>query len=185
MDNRAVDLSTFKHTLHVSIWDKLRYALWLLVSNLFFLTNIPYPNRFKVVLLRLMGAQIGNSCVIKPWVRIKLPWKLRMGDHVWLGELAWIDNISEVVIGNHVCISQNALLLTGNHDYTSISFDLTSKPINIEDGAWICANATIVGGVTVATHSVVGIGQIITKNTEPYQVYMNGSVPLYKKRVIK
>jgi putative colanic acid biosynthesis acetyltransferase WcaF len=185
MDNNVVDLSSFKHSLHVNIWDKLRYLIWLILSNLFFLTNIPYPSRFKVGILRLMGARVGVSCVIKPWVKIKLPWKLRIGDHVWIGEAAWIDNISDVEIGNHVCISQNALLLTGNHDYASTSFDLMSKPINIEDGAWICANSTIVGGVSVASHSVVGIGQIITKNTLPFEVYGNGSTTLSKKRVIK
>jgi len=132
-----------------------------------------------------MGAQIGVSCVIKPWVKIKLPWKLHLGDHVWIGESAWIDNISEVKIGNHVCISQNALLLTGNHDYTSTSFDLISKPINIENGAWICANATIVGGITVATHCVIGIGQILTKSTNPYEIFGIGKTTSTKKRVIK
>lgn len=185
MSEQKVDLSSYNHQIHLSLVARIRYGMWLMLSNFFFLTNIPYPVFFKLFLLKLFGASIGRNCIIKPWAKIKFPWKLRLGDNVWIGEAAWIDNISEVVIGNHVCISQNALLLTGNHDYTSISFDLTSKPINIEDGAWICANATIVGGVTVATHSVVGIGQIITKNTEPYLVYMNGSVPLYKKRVIK
>ena len=43
---------------------------------------------------------------------------LVVGDDCWLGESCWIDNLDKVVIGNNVCISQGALLLTGNHDYT-------------------------------------------------------------------
>jgi putative colanic acid biosynthesis acetyltransferase WcaF len=163
----------------------MKYACWLIISNFFFLTNIPYPVRFKVALLRIFGAKIGKSCVIKPWVKIKFPWKLVLGNHVWLGESAWIDNISNVTVGNHVCISQKALLLTGNHDYTSSSFDLLSKPINIEDGAWICANATVVGGVTVASHCVIGVGQLITKNTLPNEVYGKGLPASIRKREIK
>ena len=185
MNKKEVDLSSFKHSLHLSILDKLKYAFWLVISNFFFLTNIPYPIKLKVGILRLLGAKIGKSCIIKPWVKIKFPWKLELGDHVWLGESAWIDNISKVSIGNHVCISQNALILTGNHDYTLSSFDLMSKPINIEDGVWICANATITGGVNVASHSVIGLGQIITKNTLPYEVYGTRAAKLIKKREIE
>ncbi len=185
MNKKAVDFSTFEHSLYKSLWDKCRYALWLVLSELFFLTNVPYPVALKVFILRIMGAQIGSHCVIKPWVKIKLPWKLKLGNYVWLGESLWIDNISEVNIGHHVCLSQNALLLTGNHDYTRISFDLTSKPINIEDGAWVCANATIVGGVTIASHCVIGVGLTMTKDTMPYTVYSHSPATISKKREIK
>lgn len=185
MSNKIVSLSTFKHQLHLTFVAKCKYLMWLVISNIIFLTNIPYPNFIKVYLLRIMGAKIGHSCIIKPWVKIKLPWKLTLGDNVWLGESAWIDNISNVVIGSNVCISQNALLLTGNHDYTSSSFDLNSKPIVIEDGAWVCANVTITGGVTIKSHSVVGVGLIISKDTNPYEVYSVNASSSIKKRVIR
>jgi putative colanic acid biosynthesis acetyltransferase WcaF len=181
----ASDLSLFTHQLHLSFVDKLKYAFWLLISNVFFLTNIPYPNFIKVFLLRMMGSQIGIGVVIKPWVKIKLPWKLTLGNHVWLGESCWIDNISEVYIGNHVCISQGALLLTGNHDYSKRSFDLMSKPIMIEDGVWVGAKSTIVGGVTLKSHCVTGVGVIVLRDTEAYQVYRINSNIQEKERVIK
>lgn len=185
MNRPTSDLSLFKHQLHLSISDKLKYACWLLLSNIFFLTNIPYPNFVKVLLLRMMGAQVGHGVVIKPWVKIKLPWKLSIGNQVWLGESCWIDNISEVRIGNDVCISQGALLLTGNHDYAKRSFDLMSKPIVIEEGVWVGAKSTIVGGVTLKSHSVTGVGVNILRDTEAYQVYsLNANIQV-KERVIK
>ena len=171
MSNQKVDFSAYNQQLHLSVVAKVRYGIWLILSNFFFLTNIPYPIFFKVLLLKIFGATIGHNCIIKPWVKIKFPWKLKLGDNVWIGESSWIDNISDVSIGDNVCISQNAFLLTGNHDYTSISFDLLSKPITIENGVWICANAIIVGGVNLKSHSVVGLGQIITKDTQPYEIY--------------
>jgi putative colanic acid biosynthesis acetyltransferase WcaF len=184
--NKVVsDLASFRHQLHVSLVDKLKYAFWLFLSNIFFLTNIPYPNSIKVFILRIFGAKIGRDVVIKPWVKIKLPWKLSIGNHVWLGESSWIDNISEVTIANHVCISQGALLLTGNHDYTKSSFDLMSKPIHIEDGVWIGAKTTIVGGITLKSHCVIGIGVIILRDTEAYQVYRLNNALETKERVIK
>ena len=37
---------------------------------------------------------------------------------------------------------------------------------------WIGANVTILKGVTVAEGSVVGAGTVLTKNTDPYGVYV-------------
>lgn len=185
MNKATVDLASFKHQLHLGLIAKIKYAFWLILSNVFFLTNIPYPNFVKIAILRMMGAKMGNGIIIKPWVKIKLPWKLQVGDNVWLGESCWLDNISSISIGNHVCISQEALLLTGNHDYTKSTFDLMSRPITIEDGVWIGARATVVGGVLIKSHSVIGVGTLITKDTEAFQVYGIDSNLQIKERVIK
>ena len=173
---KKVDFGKYSHVVFNSFSLKVKYLLWLFVSNIFFLSNIPYPNTFRVFILRIFGASIGKNSVIKPWVKIKFPWELVLGDYVWLGENVWIDNLSKVTIGNHVCISQGALLLTGNHRYDQVGFNLESKPINIEDGVWICANSTIVGGVSLKSHSVVGLGCIVTKNLEPYKVLKHNEI---------
>ena len=88
-------------------------------------------------LLRAFGAQIGRGVVIKPDVRIKFPWRLVVGKHTWIGQEAWIDNIAEVTIGSHVCISQGVYLCTGSHDHRKRAFDLIHKPIRVGDGAWL------------------------------------------------
>lgn len=169
--NKEIDLSTFQEKLFNRWSIKLKYAIWLFISSLFFLTNIPYPNQFKVIILRFFGAKIGKNCVIKPWVKIKFPWELIMGDFVWLGEEVWIDNISKVSIANHVCISQGALLLTGNHRYDQSNFPLDSRPIVIENGVWLCAKATVCGGVTIENHAVLGLGCVASSNLSAYTVY--------------
>lgn len=171
MINNQVDLSSFKHVLFTNNLIKFKYFIWLIVSNLFFLTNIPYPNCFKVTILRLFGAKIGNNCIIKPWVKIKFPWELEIGNSVWIGEDVWIDNISKVSIMNNVCISQAVLIITGNHMYNKVNFDLVTSPINLEDGVWICAKAIVTGGVTCKTHAVLGINCVASRDLEPYTIY--------------
>lgn len=88
----------------------------------------------KVALLRAFGAKIGKDLVIKNNVIIKSPWNLVVGDDCWLGESCWIDNLDKVVIGNNVCISQGALLLTGNHNYTISSMPYRNAPIKLRMG---------------------------------------------------
>lgn len=131
-----------------------------------------------------MGLKIGKGLVIKNNVCIKYPWKLTIGDNVWLGENCWIDNLDFVTIGNNVCISQGAMLLTGNHDYTLSTFDYRNAPIVIEEGVWIGAKAVICPGVTANSHAILTVGSIATKNMENYGIYQGNPALLIRKRNI-
>ena len=108
---------------------------------------------------------------VKPRVTIKHPWRLRLGDHVWIGEGVWIDNLAEVTIGSHVCISQDAYLLTGNHDYRDPRFGLVTAGITVEDAAWVGARSVVCPGVRVATGSVLTAGTVLTADTVAGGVY--------------
>ena len=145
--------------------------LWFLVSLIFFTSSCLPFTVIKVFILRIFGAKIGKSVVIKPSVNIKYPWKLSLANHVWIGENVWIDNLDNVVIGNNVCISQGAFLLCGNHNYKKDSFDLITKPIIVEDGVWIGAKSTVLPGVTAKSHSILSAGSVTSKNLEPYSIY--------------
>jgi len=43
---------------------------------------------------------------------MKFPWRLTVGENVWVGEGLWIDNLDEVYLGANCCISQGAYLCT-------------------------------------------------------------------------
>jgi putative colanic acid biosynthesis acetyltransferase WcaF len=137
---------------------------------------------FKVRLLKLFGASVGKKIIIKPYVNIKYPWKLKIGDHCWIGENVWIDNLSHIYIGNNVCISQGAMLLTGNHDYTKESFDLIVGEITLEDGVWIGAQAVVCPGVVCASHSILTVKSVATKNMDAYMIYQGNPASAVKQR---
>ncbi len=94
-----------------------------------------------------------------------------LGDHVWVGENVWIDNLGKITIGNNVCLSQGCMLLSGNHDYTKPAFDLIVKEIVLEDGVWIGAKSIVCGGVVCKDHSVLAAGSVANKDLEAYSVY--------------
>jgi len=185
MLNKEINFYNFKDEVSPGIFRKFRYAFWLLISNVFFLTNIPYPNFTKVFILKCFGCKVGKNVVIKPWVKIKFPWMLTLGSSVWLGESVWIDNISEIKIGNNVCISQGALLITGNHNYSSEKFELISKPIIIEDGVWVCAKTIVIGGVTLHSHAVLSINSLASKDLQPYSIYSGNPAQFIKNRIVR
>jgi putative colanic acid biosynthesis acetyltransferase WcaF len=137
-----------------------------------------------VFLLRVFGAQIGTGVVIKPAVNIKYPWRLKIGNHVWIGEQVWIDNLENITIGDHVCISQGAMLLCGNHNYKRTTFDLLVGKIVLEDGAWIGAQTVVCPGVTCKSHSLLTVGSIATSNLNAYTIYQGNPAVAIKERVI-
>lgn len=164
---------------------KIKWLLWMLTSAIVFKPSwIPFMG-IKIALLKKFGASIGKGLVIKPSVHIKFPWKLKIGNDVWLGESVWIDNLDHVIVGDNVCISQGALLLTGNHDYKVSTFDYKNAPILLEDGVWIGAKSVVCPGVICKSHSILAVGSIATKALEPYIIYQGNPAKEVRKRTIK
>ena len=163
---------------------KLKQALWYVTNILFFINPLNPVSAIKLLLLKAFGAKIGKGVVIKPAVSIKYPWHLTVGDYSWIGENVWIDNLVAVTVGSSVCISQGAMLLTGNHNYASSGFDLMVEPIIIEDGAWIGAKSVVCPGVVCMTHSVLSVLSVATRNLEPYTIYQGNPAVAVKERVI-
>ncbi len=160
----------------------LKKVLWYITNVVFFKNAIPYPYVFKKWVLQVFGCKIGKNLVIKPNVSIKYPWLLEIKDNVWIGEHVWIDNLAKVTLCSNVCISQGAMLLGGNHDYTKNSFDLILGPIVLEEGVWIGAKALIGPGVTCKSHAILGVGAIATKDLKAYTIYHGNPAIKIRKR---
>ncbi|MDB2463637.1 WcaF family extracellular polysaccharide biosynthesis acetyltransferase [Flavobacteriaceae bacterium] len=176
-----IDLSSFSNEDYQP-GSLVKRFLWHLVNRIIIQTSIPFPSSFKSWMLRLFGAKIGRGLVIKPKVNIKYPWFLEIGNHCWIGEDVWIDNLTHVKIESNVCISQGAMLLTGNHNYKKSSFDLITDSITLEDGVWIGAKSVVCPGVTCGSHVVLSVGSIATKDLEPYTIYQGNPAESIRKR---
>lgn len=128
---------------------------------------------------------MGVGLVIKPNVNIKYPWKLSIGNHVWIGEKVWIDNLDHVTIGDNCCISQGAMLLCGSHDYRKEAFDLIVKPIVLEDGVWIGAKAVVCQGVVCKSHSLLSVGSVASTSLLPYSIYRGIPAVKVRERIVE
>lgn len=155
-------------------------AFWLLISSLLVSSWLP-GSAWRATLLRLFGASIGKGVVFKPRVVVKFPWRLHIGDFCWIGERVWIDNLTDVRLGDHVCLSQSAYLCTGSHDWSHENFDLITKPILIESHAWICANAMLAPGTIVEQGAVLAFGAIGHGRLSKWQIYTSSGERIERK----
>ena len=163
----------------------LKRITWLIVGRIVINTHFPWPIRIKIFILRLFGATVGERVMIKPKVAIKYPWFLTVENDVWIGEQVWIDNLTQVIIKSNACLSQGAMLLTGNHDFTSPTFDLITKPIEIQQGVWIGAKSVVCPGVTCHSHAVLAVQSVATRSLEAYSVYQGNPAVLVRRRIVK
>jgi len=181
---KKVHLNQFENSLYKPA-NKLKIFIWYFTNMFLFKTMLPIPSSTKVKVLKVFGATVGSGVVIKPNVNIKYPWFLTIGDDCWIGEDVWIDNLAQVSIGNNVCLSQGAYLLTGTHDYKKETFDLMLGKIVLEDGVWIGAKSVVCPNVTCKSHSVLAVGSIATSDLDAYGIYQGNPALFKRKREIK
>lgn len=163
---------------------RLVEALWIFFGAPILGSRWMLSTRLRSQLLRVFGAKIGRDLYMKPGVRIKFPWYLSIGDHCWVGEDVWIDNLAPVYIGSHVCISQGAYLCTGNHDWSKPNLKLFVRPIRIEMGSWIGAKSLVGPGVTVHEGAISTAGSVVTKNLSAFCIYSGNPAVFVKRREI-
>lgn len=124
---------------------------------------------------------------------IEPPFHCDEGDNVFLGRhfyanynLTILDH-DKVIVGDNVLLGPNVVLTTATHsqDYRIRNHDgesdIMGAPIIIEDDVWIGANVTVMPGVTIGRHSIVGAGSVVTKDVPPDTVVAGVPAKVIKK----
>lgn len=131
--------------------------LWWLVQAIAFPLTLHSHHSFRRALLRLFGAKIGQSVVIRPTARFTYPWNVEIGDYSWIGDDVVFYSLAPISVGAHCVISQQAYLCTGSHDIQDPSFRLKTGAIAIGNGAWVATGCFIASGVQIGANAVIGV----------------------------
>ena len=156
-----MDLSRYDNSNFDRGASPLKEALWRLCQGLFFQPLWHMPSGFRVFVLRCFGAKIGQRVVIRAGVNISFPWRLEIGDDVWLGEEVMVLSLAPVRIDSNVRISERACLCTGSHDHQAETFNLIIKPIEVGQSCWIAAMSFIGPGVKLGNGACIGAGAVV------------------------
>jgi putative colanic acid biosynthesis acetyltransferase WcaF len=131
----------------------------------------------------LFGAKLGNHVHVYPNVKVWAPWLLSIGNKVGIADGVTIYNMAPIVIQDNSVVSQGVHLCCGSHDIDSENFQLIAKPIVLDKNVWVCAEAFIGPGVSVAEGCVLGARAVVVKSiTEPWTVWAGNPAVMKKQR---
>ena len=180
----AIDLARYDNSWYDPGRSLATRSLWMFVGLPVFRSTWCASSAVRCALLRMFGAKIGRHVVIRGQVTVKYPWHLIVGDHTWIGEKVWIDNLTTVRLGKDVCLSQAAYLCTGNHDWTDRHFGLRIEPVTVADGAWAGARSTILPGVTLYEGSIAAAASVVTRSVPAWQIVAGNPAVFLRHRVL-
>lgn len=138
---------------------------------------------------------LGNNVTFHPHVTLRGTGTLVVGDNVWFAPYNHIQTGGQPIeigahthfapgcvlypglyVGPHCGIAAHTVFATVAHDHhvTDKKMVETVKwaPIRLVGDVWTGANVTITGGVTIAEGCVIGAGAVVTRDTQPYGVYL-------------
>lgn len=130
--------------------------IWQIVqATLFGLSPRPMY-AWRSFLLRLFGARIGRGVEVRPTARIAYPWKLEIGDRVWVSDNTELYCMAPIRIGSHSVISQRSYLCAAKHDHHRTDFAMIAGPITIGSQVWLATDVFVAPGITIGDGAVVG-----------------------------
>lgn len=179
-------LTLERHTPgHVSGSIKLKRVVWNVAAALLFRPFItPVFRKWRLLLLRLFGAQVEWDANVYASVKIWAPWRLRMGHRTCLGPEVICYNQDWVVLEDDAIVSQYSYLCTAGHDTSRANTadeGLITAPIVLRNGAWIGSRAFVGMGVEIGKGAVVGATASVYKNVEPWTVVGGNPAKVLKK----
>lgn len=173
----------------VSLLNKIARAIWNVVAFLLFRPfGTKLFNPWRLLLLRLFGADVKRDSGVYASTKIWAPWKLKLGHNAWLGPDVICYNQAMVALEDDVTVSQYSYLCTAGHktDVLNVCDEgLIVAPITLRKGSWVGTRAFIGMGVEIGENAIVGATASVFKDVEQDSIVGGNPAKFIKKRIIK
>ena len=140
---------------------------------------MPFTDEYNALLKELFGNNLGEDSFVAAPINGSCISSMKIGKHVFINSNLLAMARGGITIEDEVQIAANVQLISNNHD----AYDrqvLTCKPVRIKKGAWIGAGASILPGVCVGKHAIVGAGSVVTKDVPDYAVAVGNPAKVIK-----
>ena len=130
---------------------------------------VPLSEEYFSLMRELFYNQIGENSIVYNQLTVVRPKNVKIGKNVTVMNGALMMSAGGITLEDNVLIAANVQLISNNHDPYD-RYVITCKPILIKEGAWVGAGATILPGVTVGKHAIIGANSVVSKDIPDYAV---------------
>ncbi|ADV46973.1 acyltransferase [Nitratifractor salsuginis] len=145
--------------------------------------QIPYVKTFEFTkIIGIENIDFGKYIIIDDFVLIYAKDNIRIGNYVHIASFTSISGGGELVMEDFSAVSSGCRIVTGTDDFKEYGFgnstisnefrNIKTAKIHIERFAIIGANSVILPGVTIGEGASVGAGSVVTKDLEPWGIYV-------------
>jgi acetyltransferase-like isoleucine patch superfamily enzyme len=155
-----------------------------------------FENHLRRILFRATCKSAGHGLRVEPEVVVKHPETMEFGDavfigaqtmiqgrfdgtcrigsHVWIGPHSYFD-ARDLILEDYVGWGPGAKLLGSSHTGDPIELPIIATALKIKQvvvgyGADIGTNATLLPGVHIGAHAIVGAGAVVTEDVPEYAI---------------
>lgn len=177
------DLSKFTVPDNFRKKSKVTVQLWWIIQETLFALSPQFFYKWRIFLLRLFGAKIGENVLIRSSARITYPWNIEIGNYCWIGEECVLYSLGKIIIGNDVALAHKVYINTGGHDYKKETFDIFAREVIIEDECWITNDVYIAPGVQIGKGTIIGARSSVLKNMPSGKICVGTPAEPIKDRI--
>ena len=140
---------------------------------------LPRSEEYFEILKELFGDNLGEGSFIAAPIAGAALDNLKIGKNVFINSNSLLMSRGGITVEDNVMMAANVQIISNNHDEYKRQI-LTCKPVLIKEGAWIGAGATILPGVSVGKHAIVGACAVVTKDVPDYAVVVGSPAKVIK-----
>lgn len=133
--------------------------------------NIPYRTR----LIRKMFPNGADGAFFEPYIRIEYGFNVKFGKNFYMNFDCQLLDVAPIEIGDNVMFGPRVTVATPMHPFVSEERAISTysdgvhdweyaRPVKIGDNVWVASSATICGGVTIGSDTVIAAGSVVTRD---------------------
>ncbi len=148
---------------------------------------VRFPADMHIVLDKSAVVKIGAKCEFDRGFTLSCKGYIEIGPRSFFGHHTTLAAQESIIIGADCQFAE--MVSIRDHDHRSDRLDLPvkdqgmiSKPVIIGDDVWIGSKATVLKGVTIGSHSIIGAGSVVTHAIPEYSIVAGIPAKIIRKR---